>query len=264
MDLDRDREILACPADSGWAGLFIRTIAPWAIALLVVGVALFFALARFVELSDTAHSESQRDTFTYSSRGVDVATVHLDAGVGRLDVSVSDDADALIVADVVWDARVDRPVFAAETSSGEAIVRLRTQRSSWVTVPGRWDQRWRVSLGQQIPMRLRVNGGVNVVNLDLRELTIDDVDVDLGIGEATVVLAEGDYRVTIDGGIGSLVIEVPDGVQARMGLSGGLGSMNVSSRFQRDGAHYVTESWEPDRPTVEVDVDGGIGTIHVK
>ncbi|MBC7237589.1 MAG: hypothetical protein H5T69_17240, partial [Chloroflexi bacterium] len=87
---------------------------------------------------------------------------------------------------------------------------------------------------------------------------------DLGVGEAHLVMAAGDYKADINGGIGSLVIEIPDEAQARIRASGGLGSIDISPRFQQQGIYYVTEGYRPSAAAILLDLDGGVGSIVVR
>jgi hypothetical protein len=72
-----------------------------------------------------------------------------------------------------------------------------------------------------------INGAVIDGNLDLSELTVDQVKVDFSVGDVSVVIGEntyGDYDINF--AVGHLNIDVPDDMNVRIRYDGALRSMN--------------------------------------
>jgi len=68
----------------------------------------------------------------------------------------------------------------------------------------------------------------------------------------------------VDAGFDNRTLELPEDVEARLHVDGGLGTVEVDSRFERDGKDYVTAGYDDAAERVEIDIDGGVGTIRVK
>ncbi|MBC7238255.1 MAG: hypothetical protein H5T69_20630, partial [Chloroflexi bacterium] len=176
--------------------------------LLVVGLGAILALL-WLSGSFRPLGSAEPQEMTYSARGVETATIVIDAGLGRLRIEPLEDSDNLIKARVILDRRRGELLCDRQTTNGHAQVRLRARYTSWGSFIGQAEDDWRIGLAPTIPIDLRVNAGVSSVELNLEGLTLSRLDIDLGVGEAHLVMAAGDYKADINGGIGSLVIEIP-------------------------------------------------------
>jgi hypothetical protein len=88
----------------------------------------------------------------------------------------------------------------------------------------------------------------------------------MGAGEATLILPEQierDLEVSIQGGVGQLNVEIPEGVSVYAEVSGGLGEVEVYGMMQ-DGRSYYTPDYEEGAPAVYLDVEGGVGEINLE
>lgn len=230
---------------------------------LLIGIGLFVALVFFVPVASFENA-LVRETYSYPLRGVETATVHLGVSVGSIDLCALDDSDQLLTAEVTHDPERARIVERFDLLGDEARVTLKTTGTNKSSV-GRSQQEWCVALSPEVPLRLHFDGGASAAELDLAGLTLSRLDVNLGVGDATVSLSEiGAYDVAIDGGVGLLTLNVPTDVEARIRVDGALGSIDVASRFEQRGRYYVTEGYEPEEDHIRVDVDGGIGAIHIR
>ena len=202
---------------------------------------------------------------SYDNHGIATARVRLEVGLGELTVSPLSDSRNLYEAEVFYD-EAHTQVTADVTRDGDAAdVHLKGTYSGWVPLAGRSLDAWHVRLTTAIPLRLDISGGVSQADLDLRQLRLTRLDLKTGVGEVRLRLADrGPYDAYINGGIGKLWVEIPEGVEARVRIDGGIGSINVDNRFQHVGNDYVTREYRATSDAVDVDIDGGIGTITVR
>jgi hypothetical protein len=81
----------------------------------------------------------------------------------------------------------------------------------------------------------------------------------------TVVLPEsGVMEALIDGGVGDLVIEVPEGTAVRVQVSTGLGHTSVPLAYRQDGDTYVSPGYDSAANRVDLAVESGVGRILVR
>jgi hypothetical protein len=125
---------------------------------------------------------------------------------------------------------------------------------------------WDLRLNDTLPLDLDVEVGAGRSELILGALSLTNLEVQMGAGEAIVDLA-GDWKhdldVHITGGVGHATIKLPQGVGVRVTVEGGIGSVSAPD-FQRDGDAYVNSAYGKSRVTVHVDVQGGVGDVHLE
>jgi hypothetical protein len=126
---------------------------------------------------------------------------------------------------------------------------------------------WTVGLSREVPLDLRVDAGASRNVLDLRELRVRSLELHTGASETRVVLprAAGATSVRAEAGAASLVIEVPDGVAARIRTRVVLGSVQVDeSRFPAVAGGYESRDYATAENRVDIDVQGGVGSLRIR
>ncbi len=131
-----------------------------------------------------------------------------------------------------------------------------------------WDRPldWRLGLTGEVPLDLRVEMGAARAVLDLTDLQLRRLDLRMGASETRLRLpaAAGRTAVTAETGAASLAIEVPQGVAARIRMRMALGSVVVDeARFPRTADGYASPDWEAATNRVEIDIQGGVGSVRI-
>lgn len=86
-----------------------------------------------------------------------------------------------------------------------------------------------------------------------------------GIGQATLTLpGQGRLRAEVNGGIGETIIFIPVGMAARIKVDTGLGGIQVTGNYQRQGDVYLSPGYDTAENRVDLDVDGGMGKITIQ
>lgn len=73
----------------------------------------------------------------------------------------------------------------------------------------------------------------------------------------------GLLRAQVDGGIGETIIFIPVGMAARIKVDTGLGGIQVTGNYQRQGDVYVSPGYDTAENHVDLEVNGGIGKIII-
>ena len=193
------------------------------------------------------------------------ASVRVEIGVGNLTMTSLEESDNLLEATADYDTRHTEISAETEHEADQVHVELKTSHESWTSVVSDTMDRWEIGLSPALPLRLDIVGGVNNARIDLSELNLTRLGVKVGVGEMDVVLAErGGYDALFSGGVGMLTIRVPNRVEARVRIDGGLGSVDLGPRFETEGRHYVTEGYAGAEDAINIEIDGGIGSVHVR
>lgn len=126
---------------------------------------------------------------------------------------------------------------------------------------------WTLGLTTEVPLDLRIEAGASRTRLDLRETRLRRLEVKTGASDTTVILpqAAGMTDVKAEAGAASLTFIVPGGVAARIRSSVALGSVKVDeSRFPRFGNDYQSADYGSAANRVDLDINGGVGTVRVQ
>ena len=102
-------------------------------------------------------------------------------------------------------------------------------------------------------------------DVDLRGLTVSDLDVNLGIGQTTVTLPEeGRFQARVDGAIDQTVILIPEGVAARIHVDTGLAASQLPDNYRCRDDVCASPGYESAENRVELDVSQAIGNITIR
>lgn len=126
---------------------------------------------------------------------------------------------------------------------------------------------WTVGLTADVPLDLRVDAGASRNVLDLRDLRVRSLELHTGASDTRILLprSAGATSVRAETGAASLVLEVPDGVAARIRTRVVLGSVKVDeSRFPPVAGGYESRDYATAANRVDIDVQGGVGSLQVR
>jgi hypothetical protein len=208
-------------------------------------------------------SELARPVHTVIEPGrIQAGDVAIDLGIGQLTIEPL--GDTTNWAEVDLTGPVQEPIVSQLNDA----TRLQISQGTWSTG---WfeESRWDIRLNPRVPTAIKTHVGVGQCTLNLTRMNVTRLEVDTGIAQCTVNLPAGEsgtIPVTIDGGIGSLRVVVPEGVAAQIRLDPGLGGAQVDTqRFPEAGddfyrsADYGTATYR-----LDVTVELGIGAIEIK
>jgi hypothetical protein len=128
------------------------------------------------------------------------------------------------------------------------------------------DSRWTLGLSGEVPLDLRLETGAARARLDLSDLRIRTLDLQSGASDTRIRLPRnaGATSVRAETGAAALVIEVPDGVGARIRSQVALGASNVDqTRFPRTIDGYASPDYASAANRADIEVRGGIGSVQV-
>ena len=194
--------------------------------------------------------------------GAESAHVELEIGVGEL--RVSGGAKKLLEADFLYNVASWRPEVRYEVDGRQG--RLSIKQPHKEGSLGNTRNEWNLALNNQIPMDLKIEAGVGKSNFDLGDLSLTRLDVQTGVGEATLDLI-GDWKRNLDasikGGIGQLTLRLPGRVGVHVEAQKGIGSIQVSG-LKKEGDAYVNEAFQNSKVKLNFQIQAGIGEIRLE
>lgn len=236
---------------------FLLSLVGLAIALLLLVGALWLFGVR-VETGRALNSEQVSQALD----GADRARVTVAPAVGSLRLTSMSDPEGLISGSV---RRVGNETITTDYSvtDGMANYSLRGTAGLSFTATSVWT--WDLVLTPAIPIDLATSMGAGQSLIDLTNLDISALDVNLGVGQTTVVLPEeGTFEGRVDGAIGQIVIHVPPEMAVRINADTGIANINVPSDFERQGDVYVSPGFDTADNRIELQVDQAIGNVEVR
>jgi hypothetical protein len=197
--------------------------------------------------------------------GATRAEVVIEPGVGSLRIEALPESANLLegVVGVGRGRRVNRHFAIA---GGTATFTLRGEGE--IIGPFSWwgDQwNWQLGLAPEVPLELEVNFGVGRADIDLTDLTVEDLKVSMGVGRTTVTLPdEGRFYAKIDSAIGETVVVIPAGMAARVRVDTGLAVSDLPDNYQQRDDVYTSPGYASADDRVDLEVDQAIGKITVR
>lgn len=207
--------------------------------------------------------EIQEETRTVELGEAESAEIDLDIGAGQL--KIYGGARELMEGTFIYNVERWKPRIDYAISGTRGLLRIRQGKVSGVPI-GKKQNKWDISLNNDVPLEIRIDFGAGEGKLDLRGLNLESLDIDMGVGSLTVDLADEwkrDLEVSIDGGVGSATVYLPVDVGVRVNVDKGIGSVHARGMI-KEGHVYTNDAYGKTDVSIDMDIEAGIGSINLK
>jgi hypothetical protein len=199
--------------------------------------------------------------------GAESASIAISLGAGQLRLAALPESSGLIEGQIeLRSGERAEPEFALRDD--EASFTLRNENPAVVPTLGQWEGStvWDLGLTRDIPITLDVSTGAGEAQLDLSQLTIEQLKVETGVGSTQLYLPrQGQVSAQVETGVGAMDIIIPTGMAARIRTDQGLSAIRVSGKnYRQDGDVYETPDFVGAPNRIDLSIDAGIGTITVR
>ena len=129
---------------------------------------------------------------------------------------------------------------------------------------GKIKNKWILELSDDIPMNLSVVTGAASANLDLKELQLNKLDVETGVGELNIDLAgdwEKGFVSNIKTGVGAATIVLPSNVGVKIKYEKGIGTIQADDFIHTEEGVYINQAYENADVIVDIFVEIGVGEV---
>lgn len=196
------------------------------------------------------------------AKGVERVRVALELHAGELQVDSG--AKELMEGEFTYNVSSWKPEVRFERSGFRSTLSIKQGGSS--ATMGSAKNEWRLKLNDEIPVDFSLRCGAGENRLNLGQLDVRDVEVHIGAGRVELDLTgrqpKHDYSVAIHGGVGEAIVRLPSDAGVVATASGGIGEIEVNGLEKRDG-EWRSGAAGKGKPTIRVDVHGGIGKITI-
>jgi hypothetical protein len=192
------------------------------------------------------------------------ANVSLQMSVGELDISGG--AEPLLNAQFIYNLPEWAPEVDYRVEGTEGVLTIAQPRIPSGLPVGDIRYQWDVRLNNDVPMVLNIDLGAGQGDLTLASLSLTELQLKAGVGEAVVDLSgawDHDVLATLQGGVGELTVRLPGQMGVVVRISGGLGSVNTIGLNQEDGS-YVNDAYGTAGSTLTVEINGGVGEVTLE
>ena len=257
------------------AGLLLSRVHPWAGSLAALAVLAGALLgAWWVADSDdrTPILPVTYESISLPLDGVQTAQVNLTVSSGVLALGGGAPDGRLLVGDFEGMAfPAAQYSVRLSTAGGRQALEISLQGSWEVSFPPQRpisNGRWMLHHASGVPTEIGVYGGATTLDLDLQELTVRSLNIEAGAADIVAVMpanagrTDASFRI----GAGSLNIEIPAGVGARIELAGGVSSVDIdAARFPAQGdGRYASPDFENAANRVTINIGASAGDITVR
>lgn len=188
-------------------------------------------------------------------------TLNMGAGILR----VGSGTEKLMRADFSYNVPGWKPELRYSSTAGRGDLSISQPHIRRVNF-GHTENQWDLRLNRDVPIDMSVHFGAGEARLDLGGLALRNVEVDMGVGKVEMDLRgnpKHDYQVRIHGGVGEATVRLPAGVGITANARGGIGDIQVQGLRRESRGRYVNDEYGTAKVTVHVDVEGGVGAIHL-
>jgi len=196
----------------------------------------------------------------------DAESVVIDVDMGIGELVIRSGAKSLAELEFAYNVAEWRPEVSYEVVGGKGRLFITQPDAKGQSASAGARNEWKLSLTEDVPLEINVDMGVGEATLTLGDLMLTDLEVDHGVGDVTIDLSGssiGDMTGVIDGGIGSITVVVPSAVGVRIDADTGIGSFNACG-LKKSGNSLVNDAYDETDSTIRLSIDAGIGKITVE
>lgn len=183
-------------------------------------------------------------------------TFHLSGGAGTFNVSGG-------ATDLVQATSDQDNLSLRTTRSGDRLDARVDQSDSGFRFSSTSATHVNVQLASDVPTSFDMNAGAGEFIVDLHDVKVTDARMNVGAASLRIVLPKptGDVAITVTAGASSVVIEIPDGVEARVNTTGAIVSVR-SENPRVSGTETAGYASAKDRVTLRV--NGGVSSVVIR
>jgi len=122
-----------------------------------------------------------------------------------------------------------------------------------------FESNWKLKLNLEKQYNLDLNYGAAEVNLDLRNLKINNLDIESGATSTKVFFEKYPTSSTINTGASNYELSFPSNYSAKIIIEGGVIDVNLED-FKKSGKVYITEKFNEEEH-IEVIIGAGASSI---
>jgi len=237
------------------------------LALAIVGGLIGYAMLRGGESSGT-RPVTDTETLAHGLQDADRGRVTLRLGAGTISMGALSDSPNLVEGKIEYSDESRQATQSLAFTNGTAEFELRShqENTSW-TPSTDSGETWQLDFTPRVPLEMHIETGAGSVQADLTGLRVTELELDMGVGSATLILpvVEGAVTASVKLAIGTVTVVIPSGVGVKMHTNRLLSTLHVEGHnLTRSGDTWESDNYASSFNKLDLHIDTVFGTINVR
>jgi hypothetical protein len=228
----------------------------------------------------------QTETRSVELGGAHSVGARVTMGAGTLNITGG--SDQLLDAEFRYNVAEWKPQVSYAVAGDRGTLSVEQPKTGRISLARGVQNEWDLRLGEGVPLDLTIELGAGRGTLELGSVSLGTLDINAGAGEVELDLTgapsvtklqvrvgagsvkmdltgewKADLYASIEGGVGSTALRLPEDVGVRVTAKRGFGSINAAG-FTRDGDAYVNEAYGNSKVTLSINIQTGLGEINLE
>jgi hypothetical protein len=206
---------------------------------------------------------ANRESISQSLDGATSASVNIKLGVANVDIGPGAAATDLLQG-TLYLQNNDEVNKKYVRQGGNGTFTLNDNGGAFMWIPSSQDA-WMLELNQDVPLQLSMKAGAGKQSLDLSRLQVDQLSVELGVGEVDLTLpAESSLRGSVYGAVGMTVIRVPRSTAVRFEIDKAVTTLNYPAGYTLSGNTLTSPAARAGTPMIDLRIAQPVGSITIQ
>ena len=195
------------------------------------------------------------------SEKTNYSSIVIKSGVGKVNITGGSEE----FADGNLRSNISNLKIDNDTSSEKQKLSLKVESRDRIESLSKIENDLTVKLSSELPTDISLNLGVADTRLDLREVLVNDLDIEIGVASLDLIMGDRAEiaRVNLRSGVSSVKISLPDNVGSRIIIKEGLSSKQLKDLEKIDDKTYQTVNYDEAEKKIEIDLDIGLSRLEI-
>lgn len=195
------------------------------------------------------------------SEKTNYSSVVIKSGVGKVNITGGSEE----LADGNLRSNISNLKIDNDTSSEKQKLSLEVESRDRIELLSEVKNDLTVKLNSELPTDISLNLGVADSKLDLREILVNNLDIEIGVANLDLIIGDRAEmaKVNLRSGVSSVKISLPDNVGSRIIIKEGLSSKQLEDFEKIDDETYQTSNYDEAEKKIEIDLDIGISRLEI-
>lgn len=251
----------------------------WPLILVVIGIGMIFKkellnvvlwilflvilVAYSFFIKDNIFEKDYNNTFeeeiysTEMRKEIEKGKLHLDVGATSFKIdSIEDD-----LIKIEHDG-----AFKYKFNNKDSIENVHISNKGNTFINGK-SRNFELGINREIPWEFKMNMGAVSGELNLKDIIVNQINLDMGAGNLDMTLGNKNNftSIDIDAGASKIIINVPKDVGLKIDLDGALNSTNLDKigLIEESKGIYISDNYDRASSKYEIEVDMGVGNFDI-
>lgn len=138
-------------------------------------------------------------------------------------------------------------------------------QGNWPVMMSHFANNLSLKVNPEIPLAISLQGGASDISIDSREITLEDLEIDVGASSLDLTLGDKlkDSSIKIKAGASAVKIHLPKNIGAKLTIDEGLSSKKLDKFIAIDGKNYETENYNNSDKKINIEANLGVSSLEI-